>query len=167
MQTPIRLLLQEQSDLGLHCLHMSFYQTHWCIKFKDIYRIFSFFFYFSMKMYTMHYSRLVGYWVNSFISAQKHIIWVLIRSTLPKFVCVEVLRRSQPNGVMSSAVSLPKHTFTGQALSSKWLTSIVHILSPEKVLLISSHNLRFMQKKKNIQFFIALFCLLIKANRMS
>ena len=31
------------------------------------------------------------------------------------FVCVEVLRPSQPNGVMSSTVSLPKHTFTGQA----------------------------------------------------
>ena len=29
-------------------------------------------------------------------------------------VCVEVLRPSQPNGVMSSAVSLPNHTFTGQ-----------------------------------------------------
>ena len=36
--------------------------------------------------------------------------------TLPRiFVCVEVLRPSQPNGVMSSAVSLPNHTFTGQA----------------------------------------------------
>ena len=33
----------------------------------------------------------------------------------PNFVCVEVLRPSQPDGVMSSAVSLPKHTFTGQA----------------------------------------------------
>ena len=31
------------------------------------------------------------------------------------YVCVEVLRRSQPNGVMSGAVSLPNHTFTGQA----------------------------------------------------
>ena len=31
------------------------------------------------------------------------------------FVCVEVLRPSQPNGVMSSAVSLPNHKFTGQA----------------------------------------------------
>ena len=30
-------------------------------------------------------------------------------------VCVEVLRPSQPDGVMSSAVSLPNHTFTGQA----------------------------------------------------
>ena len=29
-------------------------------------------------------------------------------------VCVEVLWPSQPNGVMSSAVSLPNHTFTGQ-----------------------------------------------------
>ena len=31
------------------------------------------------------------------------------------FVCVEVLRPSQLNGVMLSAVSLPNHTFTGQA----------------------------------------------------
>ena len=30
------------------------------------------------------------------------------------FVCVEVLRPSQPNRVMSSMVSLPNHTFTGQ-----------------------------------------------------
>ena len=43
---------------------------------------------------------------------------------LNKFVCVEVLRPSQPNGVMSSAVSLPKHTFTGQGYSKR-LTSIV------------------------------------------
>ena len=34
---------------------------------------------------------------------------------LDKFVCVEVLRPSQPIGVMSSVVSLPHHTFTGQA----------------------------------------------------
>ena len=32
-----------------------------------------------------------------------------------KIVCVEVLRPSQPNGVMLSAVSLPNHMFTGQA----------------------------------------------------
>ena len=31
------------------------------------------------------------------------------------FVCVAVFRPSQPNGVMSSSVSLPNHTFTGQA----------------------------------------------------
>ena len=31
------------------------------------------------------------------------------------FVCVEVLRPSQPSGVMSSAISLPNHTFTGHA----------------------------------------------------
>ena len=31
------------------------------------------------------------------------------------FVCVEVLQPSQPNEVMSSAVILPNHTFTGQA----------------------------------------------------
>ena len=33
------------------------------------------------------------------------------------FVCVEVLRPIQPNGLMSSAVNLPNHTFTGQAES--------------------------------------------------
>ena len=31
------------------------------------------------------------------------------------FVCVGVLRPSQPNRVMSSVVSLPNHMFTGQA----------------------------------------------------
>ena len=29
--------------------------------------------------------------------------------------CVEILRPSQPNGVMSSAVSSPNHMFTEQA----------------------------------------------------
>ena len=38
-----------------------------------------------------------------------------VRGSVRDFVCVEVLRPSQPNGVMSSAVSLPNHTFTGQA----------------------------------------------------
>ena len=47
------------------------------------------------------------------------------------FVCVEVLQPNHPNGVMSSVVSLSNHTFTGQARSSKRVTSIVHILSPE------------------------------------
>ena len=32
-----------------------------------------------------------------------------------QFVCVEVLRPSQPNRVLSSAVSLPSYMFTGQA----------------------------------------------------
>ena len=32
-----------------------------------------------------------------------------------RFVCVKVLRPSQPSRVMSSAVNLPNHTFTGQA----------------------------------------------------
>ena len=36
-------------------------------------------------------------------------------SVIVRFVCVEVLQPSQPNGVISSVVSLPNHTFTGQA----------------------------------------------------
>ena len=49
------------------------------------------------------------------------------------FVCVrvEVLWPSQPIRDKSNVVSLPHHTFTGQALSSKWLTNIEHILSSE------------------------------------
>ena len=33
VQALIRLLIQEQSDLGLHCLHMSLCQILWCMKF--------------------------------------------------------------------------------------------------------------------------------------
>ena len=47
------------------------------------------------------------------------------------FVCVKVLWTSLPNWVMSSTVSLLTHNSTGQAWSSKQLTSTVHILSPE------------------------------------
>ena len=39
----------------------------------------------------------------------------LLTSVTKGFVCVEVLRPSQPHTVMSSTVSLPNHTFTGQA----------------------------------------------------
>ena len=49
---------------------------------------------------------------------QLHVNTELISITKPEqilFVCVEVLRPSQPNEVMSSAVGLPNHTFTGQA----------------------------------------------------
>ena len=42
-------------------------------------------------------------------------IFLLTFYTATVCVCVEVLRPSQPNGVKSSAVSLPNHTFTGQA----------------------------------------------------
>ena len=44
-----------------------------------------------------------------------HLTFLLDLIYIPLFVCVEVLRPSQPNGVMSSEVSLPNHTFTGQA----------------------------------------------------
>ena len=75
-------------------------------------------------IYFSYFSQKLGFDISCKLSPQK-----TIRMNL--FVCVEVLRPSQPSGVMSSAVTLPNHTFTGQALSSKRLTSIVHILSPE------------------------------------
>ena len=48
------------------------------------------------------------------LKKKKHLIQMFV---LFVCVCVEVLRPSQPNGVMLSAVSLPYHTFTGQAFS--------------------------------------------------
>ena len=55
----------------------------------------------------------------------------LILSYAMQRLVLRFLRPSQPNGVMSSVVSLPYQTFTGQAWSSKRLTSTEHILSPE------------------------------------
>ena len=59
-----------------------------------------------------------------FMCTQCYISYSVIKlHSLYDFVCVEVLRpsqpahveRGQPNGVMSSTVSLPHHMFTGQA----------------------------------------------------
>ena len=41
---------------------------------------------------------------------KKHMLWIFVCL----FVCVEVLWPSQPNGVMSSAISLHNHTFTSR-----------------------------------------------------
>ena len=46
------------------------------------------------------------------------IIIIIISSSSSSFVCVEVLWPSQPNGVMSNAVSLPNHTFISRGSSS-------------------------------------------------
>ena len=40
---------------------------------------------------------------------------LLMNNNIFMFVCVEILWPSQPNGVMSSVVSLLNHKFTGQA----------------------------------------------------
>ena len=60
---------------------------------------------------TISYSIYFHNWIDKYRTEQDNIFQ--INSNI-LFVCVEVLRPSQPNGVMSSAVSLPKHTFTGQ-----------------------------------------------------
>ena len=47
----------------------------------------------------------------------KELIWLQIyysKFTSLLFVCVEVLQPSQPNGVISSVVSLPNHTLLGR-----------------------------------------------------
>ena len=71
---------------------------------------------------TAHMSRL--FWICAVCKSQllspvacSETVKALSMCLRPKrrFVCAEVLRPSQPNGVMSSAVSLPNHTFTGYA----------------------------------------------------
>ena len=71
------------------------------------------------------------------------------------FVCVGVLQLSQPEGVMSSMVTLPNHTFTGQAQSSKCLASIVHILSPKTDNWPSWINRREIMTTENISWSIS------------
>ena len=59
------------------------------------------------------------------------VLWLHLFCFVWYTICVEVLWPSQPNRVMSSAASSPNITFTGQAYSSMWLSSIVHILLQE------------------------------------
>ena len=47
------------------------------------------------------------------LAQQFNFTYRYIDDVLSLFVCDVVLRPSQPNGVMSSAVNLPNHTFTG------------------------------------------------------
>ena len=72
-----------------------------------------------MLISILKYSKYIDIFCRKNVSSLKatHIFTAKISMylKLPYFVCVEVLRPSQPNGVMSSAVSLPNHTFTGQA----------------------------------------------------
>ena len=53
--------------------------------------------------------------MGQYMPVQHYITLTKFLMEMVLFVCVEVLRPSQPSGVMSSAVSLPNHTFTGQA----------------------------------------------------
>ena len=72
---------------------------------------------------TLTFAIRVIYWLTNIpskfkASSFKHcqmISFSVLKVMVTLFVCVEVLRPSQPNGVMSSAVSLPNHMFTGQA----------------------------------------------------
>ena len=63
-------------------------------------------------------------WNSAFIGWRNIILLSIFEYCLHPyefFVCVEVLRPSQPNGFMS--VSLPNHTFTGQVWPFKRFTS--------------------------------------------
>ena len=90
MYSDRRIKVEEIANV-LHISHGSFSTLHDCLG--------------------MH--KLTARWVPKSLSDEQMATRASVYSAL--FVCVEVLRPSQPSGVMSSAVSLPNHTFTGQA----------------------------------------------------
>ena len=61
-----------------------------------------------------------------------------VRHPLQTFVCVEILQPSQPSGVMSIMVSLPNHTFTGQA--SKQLSNCPSWISGRERMTIENYH---------------------------
>ena len=79
--------------------------------------IFSFFFFFfaTQKSFLFSYFNNLDQTSFRMVFQNLEIIYRDFLIELEFIVCVEVLRPSQPNGVMSSVVSLPNHTFTGQA----------------------------------------------------
>ena len=66
----------------------------------------------------VHKGKVSSFLLNGFIQSIMpygiiaHFVHIVDEAT--QFVCVDVLWPSQPSGVMSSAVSLPNHTLTGQ-----------------------------------------------------
>ena len=79
----------------------------------------------------------LGVWVSyvafvaSLFASHLSFVWCLGMAVVFLLISFVFKFYSQPNGVMSSAVSLPNRTFTGQALSSVPSNSIMQILSPE------------------------------------
>ena len=65
--------------------------------------------------YSQHTDCLNCLTETHFVSKDDTILPEMCKLWMHKFVCSFVLRPSQPNGVMSSTVSLPNSTFTGQA----------------------------------------------------
>ena len=64
-------------------------------------------------LFVLRFYCLSFHWVMSSVVAVY--LATLLLGRLCLLLCVEVLQPSQPNRVMSSVVSLLKHTFTGQA----------------------------------------------------
>ena len=81
----------------------AFLQLHQCLSLLNLWKLWN------KSMDTEGPDRLVSSTVFAFL------LLIFDQPPTPLRLFVEVLRPSQPNGVMSSAVSLPNHTFTGQA----------------------------------------------------
>ena len=119
VQIQISWLLQKPTDLDLHCLQRQsisgFSRTRVNTskaEHKITYWQRSNFFFFSL-FFSAETGPLLFEAIVSLFNESPCLVWIVSFAII--FVCVEVLRRSQPNGVMSSAVSLTNHTFTGQA----------------------------------------------------
>ena len=69
--------------------------------------------FFYTYLYLMQYNLLI--YAYSFMLTDTYCKTVFSFTLTCLFVCVEVLRPSQPYGATLNTVSLPNHTFTGQA----------------------------------------------------
>ena len=86
------------------CMHI-FTQCNWRL-FYIVISLFTQVTYLTLKVL----SKIVAGNIFFLITFQKE-----MKTWVRRIVWLEVFRPSQPNGVMSSAVSFPTHTFTGQA----------------------------------------------------
>ena len=124
VQIQIKWLLQKPTDLDLHCLHRQDISGFSRTRINHISTT-----YWTRHVFVKHYApnymlvdtnAKVGK-VHNFDKINLIFFFfkvnqvIYLSSPISLFVCVEVLRPSQPNGVMSSAVILPNHSFTGQA----------------------------------------------------
>ena len=94
------MLHSAASDLGLHCLPITLYGL-------GVSRL--------KQVKTLTSPSQMQCIPNNESQCQINCVGVLWPSQSIFCICVEVLRPSQPNGVMMSVVSLPNHTFPGQA----------------------------------------------------
>ena len=93
-------------------------------------------FLYSLYIFVKIFMVIFLYSMYIFVSTFFHIVYTFLMHHL--WFCLFVSRFYSPVNPVGScraqSVRLSNHPFTGQAKSSKWLTSIVHLLLPENTI---------------------------------